>query len=149
MLRWGPTGGARQALKRVTYLVGLLGLPLSVPCQDGRHPYTQAQTLLCVVHAEMHRPRRPSPLTAFLTLARYFVQTTPPVTFTEAEKKAMTDKIANAGTVVVEAKAGKGSATLSMVRAALRLRAGGSTVARRTNGKMVEMAWRAAGRLCN
>jgi hypothetical protein len=30
----------------------------------------------------------------------------------------MTDKIANAGTTVVEAKAGKGSATLSMVRAA-------------------------------
>jgi hypothetical protein len=28
----------------------------------------------------------------------------------------MTEKIQNAGTVVVEAKAGKGSATLSMVR---------------------------------
>lgn len=43
------------------------------------------------------------------------MQTTPPVTFTEAEKKILTEKIQNAGTVVVEAKAGKGSATLSMV----------------------------------
>ena len=34
-------------------------------------------------------------------------QATPPVSFTDAEKRAMTDKIANAGTVVVEAKAGK------------------------------------------
>jgi malate/lactate dehydrogenase len=37
------------------------------------------------------------------------------VSFTDAEKKMMTEKIQNAGTVVVEAKAGKGSATLSMV----------------------------------
>lgn len=37
------------------------------------------------------------------------------MTFSEAEKKVMTEKIQNAGTVVVEAKAGKGSATLSMV----------------------------------
>jgi len=43
-------------------------------------------------------------------------QTTPPASFTEAEKKVLTEKIQNAGTVVVEAKAGKGSATLSMVR---------------------------------
>ncbi len=42
-------------------------------------------------------------------------QTTPACTFTDAEKKAMSEKIQNAGTVVVEAKAGKGSATLSMV----------------------------------
>lgn len=46
-------------------------------------------------------------------------QATPPVAFTEAEKKVMTEKIQNAGTVVVEAKAGKGSATLSMVSAAV------------------------------
>jgi len=37
------------------------------------------------------------------------------VNFSDAEKKMMTEKIQNAGTVVVEAKAGKGSATLSMV----------------------------------
>lgn len=46
-------------------------------------------------------------------------QATPPVAFTEAEKKVMTEKIQNAGTVVVEAKAGKGSATLSMVSGAV------------------------------
>ena len=43
------------------------------------------------------------------------MQVTPPASFTEAEKKVLTEKIQNAGTVVVEAKAGKGSATLSMV----------------------------------
>ncbi|PNG99567.1 Malate dehydrogenase, chloroplastic, partial [Tetrabaena socialis] len=48
------------------------------------------------------------------TILPLLSQTTPPVTFTEEEKKAMADKIQNAGTVVVEAKAGKGSATLSM-----------------------------------
>ena len=36
-----------------------------------------------------------------------YAQTTPPVTFSEAEKKVMTERIQNAGTVVVEAKAGK------------------------------------------
>jgi hypothetical protein len=45
-----------------------------------------------------------------------FGQVTPPASFTEAEKKVLTEKIQNAGTVVVEAKAGKGSATLSMVK---------------------------------
>ncbi|KAG2433526.1 hypothetical protein HYH02_012644 [Chlamydomonas schloesseri] len=55
------------------------------------------------------------------TILPLLSQTTPPVTFTEAEKKAMTDKIANAGTVVVEAKAGKGSATLSMAYSAARM----------------------------
>ncbi|GIM12089.1 hypothetical protein Vretimale_15519, partial [Volvox reticuliferus] len=55
------------------------------------------------------------------TILPLLSQTTPPVTFTEAEKKAMTDKIQNAGTVVVEAKAGKGSATLSMAYAAARM----------------------------
>ncbi len=44
------------------------------------------------------------------------LQTTPAVAFTEAEKAVLSEKIQNAGTVVVEAKAGKGSATLSMVR---------------------------------
>ena len=44
------------------------------------------------------------------------LQASPPVTFTEEEIKKLTDRIQNAGTEVVEAKAGAGSATLSMVR---------------------------------
>ncbi len=43
-------------------------------------------------------------------------QTTPKVEFTEEEAAKMTERIQNAGTEVVEAKAGAGSATLSMVR---------------------------------
>jgi len=45
------------------------------------------------------------------------MQTAPKVTFTEEEVKALTVRIQNAGTEVVEAKAGAGSATLSMVSA--------------------------------
>ena len=37
------------------------------------------------------------------------------MSFSEEDAAAMTDKIQNAGTIVVEAKAGAGSATLSMV----------------------------------
>lgn len=55
------------------------------------------------------------------TILPLLSQATPPVSFTDAEKRAMTDKIANAGTVVVEAKAGKGSATLSMAYSAARM----------------------------
>eukprot|EP00798_Chlamydomonas_sp_ICE-L_P007955 gene7955-1171_t len=55
------------------------------------------------------------------TILPLLSQTTPPVTFTEAEKKMLTEKISTAGTVVVEAKAGKGSATLSMAYAAARM----------------------------
>lgn len=44
-------------------------------------------------------------------------QTTPPFSFSDAELSALTTRIQNAGTEVVEAKAGAGSATLSMVRA--------------------------------
>ena len=43
------------------------------------------------------------------------VQATPKVEFSDDEAAKMTDKIQNAGTEVVEAKAGAGSATLSMV----------------------------------
>jgi malate dehydrogenase len=43
------------------------------------------------------------------------------VTFSDEEVKALTDRIQNAGTEVVEAKAGAGSATLSMVRCLSRL----------------------------
>lgn len=44
------------------------------------------------------------------------MQTNPPVSFTDDEAAKLTDRIQNAGTEVVEAKAGAGSATLSMVR---------------------------------
>lgn len=43
------------------------------------------------------------------------------MTFTEDERKKLTTRIQNAGTEVVEAKAGKGSATLSMAYAAARM----------------------------
>lgn len=43
------------------------------------------------------------------------------MTFTAAEAEALTERIQNAGTEVVEAKAGKGSATLSMAYAAGRM----------------------------
>ena len=44
------------------------------------------------------------------------LQATPKVTFDEATIDALTKRIQEAGTEVVEAKAGAGSATLSMVR---------------------------------
>lgn len=43
------------------------------------------------------------------------MQATPEVDFSEEDAAKMTDKIQNAGTEVVDAKAGAGSATLSMV----------------------------------
>ena len=43
------------------------------------------------------------------------LQATPKVTFDEATIDALTKRIQEAGTEVVEAKAGAGSATLSMV----------------------------------
>ncbi len=43
------------------------------------------------------------------------MQTNPTVSFTDDEMAKLTDRIQNAGTEVVEAKAGAGSATLSMV----------------------------------
>jgi malate dehydrogenase len=49
------------------------------------------------------------------------MQTSPSVTFGDAERKALTERIQNAGTEVVEAKAGAGSATLSMAYAAARM----------------------------
>jgi malate/lactate dehydrogenase len=50
-------------------------------------------------------------------------QATPKVqpAFTEEEVAALTERIQNAGTEVVEAKAGAGSATLSMAYAAARM----------------------------
>lgn len=49
------------------------------------------------------------------TILPLLSQTNPPFSFTDAELSALTTRIQNAGTEVVEAKAGAGSATLSMV----------------------------------
>eukprot|EP00775_Hariotina_reticulata_P005942 gene5942-6181_t len=48
-------------------------------------------------------------------------ETVPSVSFTDAERTALTSRIQDAGTEVVEAKAGAGSATLSMAYAAARM----------------------------
>lgn len=53
--------------------------------------------------ADAHQPSTTAP------------QATPSVAFSKAEAAALTQRIQNAGTEVVEAKAGAGSATLSMV----------------------------------
>jgi malate dehydrogenase len=58
---------------------------------------------------------------AGITILPLLSQVSPPVTFTEEQLKALTERIQNAGTEVVEAKAGKGSATLSMAFAAARM----------------------------
>eukprot|EP00899_Mesostigma_viride_P025611 jgi/Mesvir1/6234/Mv00912-RA.1 len=55
---------------------------------------------------------------AGITILPLLSQTTPAFSFTPDEAKALTVRIQNAGTEVVEAKAGKGSATLSMAYAA-------------------------------
>ncbi|KAL3148283.1 hypothetical protein ABBQ38_013749 [Trebouxia sp. C0009 RCD-2024] len=55
------------------------------------------------------------------TILPLLSQATPKVEFSDEEAAKMTDKIQNAGTEVVEAKAGAGSATLSMAYAAARM----------------------------
>ena len=57
---------------------------------------------------------------AGITILPLLSQVSPPMTFTEAQIKALTPRIQDAGTEVVTAKAGKGSATLSMAFAAAR-----------------------------
>jgi malate dehydrogenase len=52
------------------------------------------------------------------TILPLLSQTTPAFNFTEAEITQLTTRIQNGGTEVVEAKAGAGSATLSMAAAA-------------------------------
>ncbi|KAL6784255.1 MDH1 [Auxenochlorella protothecoides x Auxenochlorella symbiontica] len=54
------------------------------------------------------------------TILPLLSQATPSVAFSKAEAAALTQRIQNAGTEVVEAKAGAGSATLSMAYAAAR-----------------------------
>lgn len=68
---------------------------------------------------------------AGVTILPLLSRVSPQVTFTDAERDALTDRIQNGGTEVVEAKAGTGSATLSMAaagyemtEAVLRARAG-------------------------
>ena len=51
------------------------------------------------------------------TILPLLSRTTPSTTFTSEEIEALTKRIQNGGTEVVEAKAGKGSATLSMALA--------------------------------
>lgn len=58
---------------------------------------------------------------AGITILPLLSQTTPAVSFTDEELEALTVRIQNAGTEVVEAKAGAGSATLSMAYAAARM----------------------------
>ncbi|KXG37460.1 malate dehydrogenase, glyoxysomal-like isoform X2 [Sorghum bicolor] len=55
---------------------------------------------------------------AGVTILPLLSQVTPPSSFTQDEIKYLTDRIQNGGTEVVEAKAGSGSATLSMAFAA-------------------------------
>ncbi|CAL8462470.1 g2003 [Coccomyxa elongata] len=57
---------------------------------------------------------------AGITILPLLSQTNPSVSFTEEEAAKLTERIQNAGTEVVEAKAGAGSATLSMAYAAAR-----------------------------
>jgi len=58
---------------------------------------------------------------AGVTILPLLSQVTPKVSFTDEEIEALTVRIQNAGTEVVEAKAGTGSATLSMAYAAARM----------------------------
>lgn len=57
---------------------------------------------------------------AGITILPLLSKTKPSVTFTDEEVQDLTVRIQNAGTEVVEAKAGAGSATLSMAYAAAR-----------------------------
>jgi malate dehydrogenase len=57
---------------------------------------------------------------AGITILPLLSKTRPSVTFTDEETEELTKRIQNAGTEVVEAKAGAGSATLSMAYAAAR-----------------------------
>ncbi|KAK3235769.1 hypothetical protein CYMTET_54034 [Cymbomonas tetramitiformis] len=69
---------------------------------------------------------------AGITILPLLSQTTPSVEFSDEEVEALTVRIQNAGTEVVEAKAGAGSATLSMAYAAARM---GESCLRGLNGE--------------
>jgi len=67
-----------------------------------------------------------------VTILPLLSQVVPKVSFTDDEIASLTDRIQNAGTEVVEAKAGAGSATLSMAYAGARF---GFSVLEALNGK--------------
>lgn len=77
---------------------------------------------------------------AGITIMPLISQCTPPVEFDPATLKALTERIQDAGTEVVKAKAGAGSATLSMAYAAARFT---DSVIKGLNGKegIVECAY--------
>ncbi|XP_038074678.1 malate dehydrogenase, mitochondrial-like [Patiria miniata] len=75
-----------------------------------------------------------------ITIIPLLSQTQPSVSFTDDELEKLSDRIQNAGTEVVNAKAGAGSATLSMAMAGARF---GSSVLKALNGEqgVVECAF--------
>ncbi|XP_071789688.1 malate dehydrogenase, mitochondrial-like [Asterias amurensis] len=75
-----------------------------------------------------------------ITIIPLISQAQPPVSFSDEELEKLSDRIQNAGTEVVNAKAGAGSATLSMAFAAARF---ASSVLEALNGKagVVECAY--------
>lgn len=75
-----------------------------------------------------------------VTILPLLSQVVPKASFTQEELESLTDRIQNAGTEVVEAKAGAGSATLSMAYAGARF---GFSVLEAMNGKkgVVECAY--------
>lgn len=75
-----------------------------------------------------------------VTILPLLSQVTPKVTFSDEELETLTHRIQNAGTEVVEAKAGAGSATLSMAYAGARF---GFSILEAMNGKkgVVECAY--------
>lgn len=75
-----------------------------------------------------------------VTILPLLSQVVPKCSFTDEELAALTDRIQNAGTEVVEAKAGAGSATLSMAYAGARF---GFSILEAMNGKkgVVECAY--------
>lgn len=66
------------------------------------------------------------------TIIPLLSQVSPPVSFNQQELESLSTRIQNAGTEVVEAKAGAGSATLSMAHAGARF---SSAVLEALNGK--------------
>ena len=90
--------------------MAILDLPLFVHL-----PLYKLCTLQMVRFVKTDTPVQVLSFWAFINLSSNALQASPSVSFTQEEEAAMIEKIQNAGTEVVEAKAGTGSATLSMV----------------------------------
>jgi malate dehydrogenase len=73
------------------------------------------------------------------TILPLISQCVPPVQLTDNTIAALTDRIQNAGTEVVDAKGGAGSATLSMAQAASRF--GSALIKAASGGRVVEYAF--------